>query len=327
MKTWIAESFGHPEEVLSLIEKPDLAPPPADCVTVKVLAAGVGLPDLLMVNGNYPFVQQTPVSPGQEVVGIVTAVAPGVDYAVGDKVMGLNAFMAGFGGFAEYCYMPTNMIMTKVPQGMSDEEAATFVVRFQTAQTALVQRAKLKSGETLLVLGAAGGTGSAAVQLGKALGATVIAVAGGTEKAAFCLAQGADYVVDYQIGSISEQVKSLVGSVDVIFDPVGGHPAEDSLKAIGTHGRFLPIGYSSGAWPQISAEDMTLRSYSVVGVLPLHSSPEEKQAGYQQLADLYQQGKLKVSVDKTYRFEDVPQALTALSNSQMLGKHVVRISQ
>ncbi len=326
MKSWQAEEFGAVDEVLKLVEVPELGPPPADCVTVKVITAGVGLPDVLMTQGRYPLVTETPVSPGQEVVGIVTDVAPGVDFAVGDRVMGLSLFMGGFGGFSEYCYMSTKQVMSKAPEGMSDEHAATFLIRFLTAQTGLVQRAKLVPGETLLVLGAAGGTGTAAVQFGKALGAKVIAVAGGAEKVAFCNAQGADYVVDYREGEISEQVQALVDSVDVIFDPVGGAACEDAVKAIGIHGRLVLIGYGSGSWPQLDPADMVSRSYTAMGVFPLHCTREELDGAYAQLFGNYKEGKISVAVDKIYSFDEVPQALASVSNLKMLGKHVVRVA-
>nr|WP_280520474.1 NADPH:quinone oxidoreductase family protein [Phaeobacter sp. J2-8] len=327
MQTWKAEAFGPVEQVLERVDAPDLAPPPADCVTVKVLAAAVGMPDVLMTKGEYPFVQTPPVSAGSEVVGIVTEVAEGVEFAVGDKVMGLTLFMGGSGGFSEYCYMSTKMLMTKVPTGMPDEQAAGFVVAYLTAHTGLVQRTKLLAGETLLVLGASGGTGSTAVQLGKALGATVVAVAGGPEKVAFCKSLGADHVVDYRAGSISEQVTDLVGTVDVIYDPVGGAAGEDALKSIGLGGRLALIGYGSGAWTKLDAGDMTARGYSAMGVLPLHSTAEELDVAYRQLSDLYQKGKISVPVDKIYEFDAVREAMIAVSKSQMLGKHIVRVSE
>ena len=228
MKSWTAQEFGRIDDVLKLVDVPEPAPPPPGCMTVNVLAAGVGLPDVLMTMGTYPLVTRPPVSPGQEVVGIVTAVAEGVPYAVGDRVLATSLFSHNSGGFSQQCYVATELA-SKVPAGMPDEQAAGFIIPYQTAHCALVQRCQIQAGESLLVLGASGSSGSAAIQLGKALGATVIAVAGGEQKSAFCQSIGADHVVDYRKGPIAEQVRERVGSVDIIFDPGGGGVFQDAV--------------------------------------------------------------------------------------------------
>jgi NADPH2:quinone reductase len=325
MKSWKAEAFGNIDDVLKLVDVPELAAPPPGCLTLRVLATGVGLPDVLMTLGKYPLVAKPPVSPGQEVVGIVTAVADGAAFEVGDRVLATSLFRENCGGFSEQCYVSTEFAC-KVPEGMPDEQAAGFIIPFQTAYAALVQRCQLLAGETLLVLGASGSSGSAAIVLGKALGATVIAVAGGEDKCTFCRSVGADYVVDYRQGPIAEQVREHVAAVDVIFDPVGGASYDDAVKAIGLHGRVALIGFGSGTWAQLDPKDMVMRSYSALGVFLARCSREDIAAAYVDLLAMYAQGKIRVPVDKVYSFSEVPLALNEVASSRLLGKHIVRVS-
>lgn len=326
MKSWKAEAFGKIDEVLKLVDVPELAAPPPGCMTVNVLATGVGLPDVLMTLGKYPLVTSPPVSPGQEVVGIVTAVAEGVPYAVGDRVLATSLFAHNSGGFSQACYVATELA-SKVPAGMPDEQAAGFIIPYQTAHCALVQRCRMQAGEKLLVLGASGSSGSAAIQLGKALGATVVAVAGGAEKSAFCESIGADHVVDYRNGPIAEQVKEQVGSVDIIFDPVGGAVYKDAVQAIGLHGRVALVGFGSGEWAQLDPTDMVSRSYSALGVFLMRSSAQEIADAYADLFALYEQGLIRVPVDKVYTLDEVPLALQQVASSKLLGKHIVRVAE
>lgn len=325
MKSWKAQEFGKIEEVLELLEVPEPGAPPPNCLTLKVLATGVGLPDVLMTMGKYPLVRTPPVSPGQEVVGIVTAVADDVDFEVGDRVIATSLFTENSGGFSEYCHASRDMAY-RVPGGMPDEQAAGFIIAFQTAHAALVQRLQLQAGETLLVLGATGSSGSAAVLLGKALGAKVIAVAGGEEKSAFCATLGADAVVDYRQGSVAEQVRQHVDAVDVIFDAVGGASYDDAVQTIGLHGRVGLIGFSSGSWAKLDPQDMVARSYSAVGVFVACCSREDIAGAYSDLFRLYEEGKIRVPVDKVYSFDEVPLALGEVAASKLLGKHIVRVA-
>lgn len=197
MNIWRADTFGDPQNVLKKVEL-DLPPVPDGCVAVRVAASGVGLPDLMMVQGGYPLVTKPPVTPGQEVVGEIVAVGAGVELPIGKRVMTTTLFQQAWGGFAETCLSNSWGVLSPAPKRLSDEQAAGFLIPFHTAHGALVQRANVQKGETLLVLGGAGSSGSAAIQVGKALGATVIAAAGSKEKVAFCLAQGADHAVNYR---------------------------------------------------------------------------------------------------------------------------------
>lgn len=326
MKKWMANEFGAIDTVLKLQEVDALGNPPTGHLKLKVLCAGVGLPDVLMVKGGYPLVPKPPVSPGQEVVGVVIDTGGCEGFSVGDRIMALSTFAQGAGSFAEYCFAGEHLA-AKVPEAMSSEEAAGFLMPFQTAHAALVQRANVRAGETLLVLGGAGGCGSGAIQLGKALGAKVIATAGGKEKVEFCYSLGADHVVDYRQGSLSEQVLAYTPQgVDVIFDAVGGDAYAEAIKCIALHGRVALVGYGSGRWPELDPLDMALRSYTAMGVFLLRSTRREVLQAYEQLFDWYVGGAIKVPIDTVYPFEDVLQALYRVQTDR-LGKLIIKVSQ
>lgn len=323
MKAWRAESFGEPRDVLA-IQHVEVPEPPEGCVAVRVRASGVGLPDLLMTRGSYPIVKQPPVSPGQEVVGDIVAVGRGVAARVGDRVMGLTMFMEKSGGFAEYCLLTEKRTWT-VPSGLSDQEAAGFVIPFTTAYVALVMRGALMAGETLLVLGGAGSSGAAAIQLGKCLGAKVIAVAGSADKLDFCTALGADHVVSYQSGDLAEAVMSITDGrgADVIFDPVGGKSAATAVKAIARYGRFTLVGFASGTWAQIDPLDMVLRNYSTVGIFAGGLTHQEYQKVRADLGLWVDQGLIRTPVSRVFTFDEVPEALRVLDVGPPAGKMVV----
>ncbi len=325
MKQWIASEFGAIADVLQCVAAQPLENPAAGIMTLKVLAAGVGLPDALMVKGQYPLVLQSPASPGQEVVGIVEEVGEGVSFSIGDRVMGTSLFTKASGSFAQYCYASSRMA-TKVPESMSDEDAAGFVMRLQTAHVGLVQRCNLKAGETLLVLGGAGSSGSGAIQLGKALGANVVATVSSQEKAEFCYSLGADSVINYRQGPIADQVKKVAGSVDVVFDPVGGDAFTEATKCIGLHGRIALIGFSSGSWPQINPVDMVKKSYSVIGAFLGCCSAQEVETAYRDLLSFYEQGFLRTPIASVYPFSQVPDAIKAIEEQNTLGKLIVSVS-
>ena len=324
MKSWRAESFGPINDVLRLQDVPDLGPPPPRTAKVKVLAAGIGLPDAFMTEGRYPLVPKPPVSPGQEVAGIVTEIGADAPFAVGDRVMGGTHFTVSAGGFSEYCYL-SPLLSSKIPDHISDVQAAGFTVPYLTAHAGLVQRVGLKVDETLLVLGASGSSGSTAVQLGKALGANVIAVAGGAEKCAFCKSLGADHVVDYRAGPISKQVSAVSQGADVIFDPVGGDAYKDAVQCINTHGRIAIVGFSSGEWCALDPLDMVSRSYSAFGVFLLQCSREEINRAYSDLTEMHRTGKIRVPVAETIAFDNVANAVHRLSEGDVLGKFVVKV--
>ncbi|MBR9909245.1 MAG: NADPH:quinone oxidoreductase family protein [Gammaproteobacteria bacterium] len=325
MQTWRADHFGEPADVLRLQEI--TIPAPADKqILVRVLAVGVGLPDVLMLKGVYPLVKTPPVSPGQELVGEVVAVASGSKFAIGDRVMGTSNFPQAQGAFSEYCVMPEGGACL-APAALNDEQAAGFVIPFKTAYVGLVLRCALKAGETLLVLGGAGSSGQAAIQLGKCIGATVIAVASSQHKLDFCKAMGANHVISYSDGDIAEAVNRLTNGrgVDVVFDPVGGTTSEQTANCIARHGRIGLVGYASGAWPRFEPVDMVIKNYSTVGVFAGNISATESKACFDTVCAYAEQGKLVTPVAQVFSFENVPMALELMEKTPPSGKFVVTL--
>jgi NADPH2:quinone reductase len=325
MQAWRVEEVGEPTEVLRIDN--DVAPPPLapGFIRVRVAATGVGLPDLLMCRDAYALTPPRPFTPGQEVVGRVIEADDHAKTAVGARVMGVTAFFIGHGGFADECLMLDDFALP-VPDAMSDVEAAGFSIAYHTAYVGLIQRAKIASGETLLVLGAAGGTGQAAVQLGKALGARVIAVAGGSDKCAFTRELGADETIDYRSEDITESAHALTDGhgVDVVWDSVGGDAFDRATRAIAPEGRLLLIGFASGRWGTPRPEHMAMHNYSVVGVIPSSYDRDYRLAAQKRLLALWSQSQLHVSVHERFAFEDLPAALTRLGEGGVMGKLVVR---
>jgi len=325
MKTWRADSFGEPADVLCLQEI--AIPEPSDrYMVVRVLVAGVGLPDVLMLKGIYPLVKTPPVSPGQELVGEVVAVASGSKFSVGDRVMGTSNFPQAQGAFSEYCVMPEGGACL-APAVLSNEQAAGFIIPFKTAYVGLVLRCALKAGETLLVLGGSGSSGQAAIQLGKCLGATVIAVASSQDKLDFCKAMGADHVISYRDGNMAAAVSGLTNGkgVDVVFDPVGGKTSEQTTNCIARHGRIGLVGFASGSWPTFQPVDMVMKNYSAVGVFAGNISSAETRACFETLGAYADQGKLVTPVAQVFDFENVPTALELMEKAPPSGKFVIKI--
>ena len=295
-RAWTAGRFGAPGQVLSY--EPRIWDEPGEgAVLVEVIAAGVGLPDLLMTQGSYPLVRKPPVTPGQEVCGRVVSTSAGSRFSVGDRIFGPTYFSAGSGGFATHTYV-TDRLATIAPASLSDEEAAGFFIGFRTAYTALVTRTKLEAGETVLVLGGSGGTGAAAISLAKALGARVLAVASSDARRAFCLGIGADAVIGRDPDAIRSEVAALTGDAgcDVVIDPVGGEIAHAALDVVARYGRFATIGYASGSWPMLNPIDMVMRNYSVVGVLAAGFTPEEDADHNAELIDLADKGRIRTPI-------------------------------
>lgn len=318
-------SFGAPEKVLQLVEEPTPRPP-ARCVLVRIRAAGVGLPDLLMTRGVYPLVKSPPVSPGQEVVGEVVAVGDDSKFAVGDRVMGLAQYQQGFGGYADHCLMMDHRTCI-APPFLNDEEAAGFVIPFKTAYGALVTRTELRHGETLLVLGGAGSSGCAAIQLGKRLGATVIAIAGSEDKLSFCRDMGADHAVSYKAGDVSEAINDLTGGrgANVVFDPVGGTVGEQSTKCIARYGRIGLVGFASGSWPRLDPLDMVLKNYSAVGVLAGALSSKDDAQAYERLCDMASRREIRTPIGRVFSFEEVHHVMKLLEEGPPPGKMIIKI--
>lgn len=322
MNTWCAEVFGNPMDVLK-VKEVDIPVLTAGTVLVRVLATGVGLPDVLMCKGLYPLVKNPPAFPGQELVGEVVAVLDDAKFSVGDRIMGTSNLVQA--GFSEYCLMQEDAVCI-VPDTLSNEQAAGFVIPFKTAYTALVLRTKLQPGESLLVLGAAGSSGQAAIQLGKCLGATVIAVASSANKLDFCKELGADHVISYRDCNMAETVNSITEGkgVDVVFDPVGGELSESSDKCIATHGRIGLVGFASGSWPIFEPVSMVMKNYSTLGVFAGNLSDIENSICFDTICEYASRGLLKTPVARVFDFHESALALEMLEKTPPCGKFIIR---
>jgi NADPH:quinone reductase-like Zn-dependent oxidoreductase len=326
MKRWQAARFGEVADVLRLedVELPEPGPGEA---RVKVLAASLALPDLMMVHGDYPFVPEPPVSPGQEIVGIVDAVGPRFPQPVGARIVGNSRADIAIGGFAEYALVPGWSAMPVI-DGLTDEQAAGFSGSFHVAHIGLQHRAGLQPGETLLVLGGAGRTGSAAIQIGKAMGAIVIATARSEAKARFSHEQGADHIVDLAADNASEEIERITGGrgVDVIYDTVGGPTATAAAQTVARGARFLVVGFASGETAHLDAQELLMRDYSAIGVLSTFRDEDEKAATVADLARMLATAQIDPPVSAVYPFERVPEALAERAQGGM-GQTVITMSR
>ena len=327
MRAWRVGALGEPRDVLELSAVAALGEPGPGLLRLQVSAAGIGRPDLFMCQGSYALTPPLPFTPGQEAVGVVTAVGEGALARVGDRRMAVTAFFAGHGSFAEECLALDDFALP-VPEGMSDAEAAGFLIPFHTAYVGLVRRAGLRAGENLLVLGAAGGTGSAALQLGAALGARVIASAGGPEKGAFCSGLGADVVVDYRSQDIAEAVREATAGAgaDVVYDAVGGEAFRAATHCIAHEGRLLVVGFGSGQWGQPSAAHLVTHNYSLLGVMPGGYDRAFKEAAQSVLAEHWRAGRLRVPLSDVVDFEALPTALEELAAGSVTGKLALAVA-
>lgn len=330
MKAWIVSRYGAPRDVLQLIHRD---PPAAGAGTlrIRVLVAGLSLPEVLMCRGAYPYKPAFPFTPGHEAVGVVLDPGDAPGFAIGQRVMGVTSFPEGRGGHAEEALLLASNASV-VPDAMSDEDAAAFTIGYQTAYLGLVVRAGLRAGETLLVHGAAGGTGFPAVQLGKALGARVVAVVRGADKAERCRADGADHVVDVT-ACPDDDWPAAVGRaagaarVDVVFDPVGGDVLRRSLDCLAYGGRLVAIGFASGTWGEVPTWQLVTHNASLVGALAMAPDAETAGTMTRTLASFFARGLLAPRVTAVHAFADVPAALAALDERRAIGKHVVRVSR
>lgn len=326
MRAWQVVKAGEPKEALSLdeVEAPEPGP---GLLRIRVAACGMGLPDLFMCRGSYPLTPELPFTPGQELVGTVSAVGEGCEASVGQRVMAISAFFLRRGGFAQEALALDDFAFV-APSAMSDAECAGFLIPYHTAYVGLVRRARLEPGETLLVLGGAGGTGSAAVQLGKALGAHVITTAGGEEKSTFCRKLGADDVIDYQREDIAEFVRDATAGqgADVIYDPVGGGAFDAATACIAHEGRLLVVGFASGDWGAPKAAHMATHNYSVLGVMPSGYDRHFKTGAQEQLIAHHAAGRIRVPVDRELPFESLPDGLELLAQGSVRGKLVLSVS-
>ncbi len=326
MRAWQTTKAGRPRDVLQLQEQAPSPEPYPGSIRVQVAAAGIGLPDAFMCDGSYPMTPQVfPFTQGQEVTGRIVAVGEGVSNRnVGDRVMAVTSFFTGQGSFAEECLALDDFCLP-VPDAMSDAEAAGFLIPFHTAYIGLVTRGQLASHETLLVLGGAGGTGQAAIQVGKAIGARVIATASGPERADFCLDLGADQVIDHRKEDIAKAVRAATDGrgVDVVYDPVGGEAFTAATHCVAPEGRVLAIGFASGAWGKVDTGHAVFNNYSVVGVIPTHYDRDFKERTQEQLLEWWAAGKLRSRVEERVPFEALPEALESLVGRSAKGKLVL----
>jgi len=322
MKAIVCKIWGGPE-TLSLEEVPSPKPGPGE-VLVQVKAAGVNFPDLLIIQNKYQLKPELPFTPGAELAGVVRAVGPGVTHVKpGEPVVA----MVNTGAFAEECVASGARVMP-LYDGVDFAAAAAFTLTYGTAWHALKDRGALRAGETLLVLGAAGGVGIAAIDIGKALGARVIAAASSDEKLAACRARGADETINYAKDDLRERLRALTGDkgADVVFDPVGGPFAEPALRGTAWRGRFLVVGFADGEIPRIPLNLALLKGCSIVGVYWggwLQREPEASRREMQSLVDLLKQGKLKPLVSARYPLARVPEALAAIAARRVTGKVVI----
>ena len=323
MRAWRVDRAGEPSEVLTLADVP-VPEPGAGQIRIRVTAAGIGLPDVLMCRHTYPLTPPGTFIPGQEATGVVSAVGPDVDMVLGTKVMSVSSFMEGSGSFAEECLAPAQSSFT-VPSGLGDVDAAGFWIPHLTAWIGLVDRARLVPGQWLAVIGAAGGSGIAAVQLGRALGARVVAVVSDEARAEFCRGLGAEETIDYRDGDLASQLRSITDGrgVDAIYDPVGGAVAEEAATALARHGRLLAVGFASGAWAQIKTIDLVVTNTSLVGVYAGDYGRDELDAIHAELSHLVSSGHLHNAVTTQVPFDELPSALQRLADRTVIGKMVM----
>jgi NADPH2:quinone reductase len=323
MRAWQVQGSGRPLDVLHQVDLEPPEPGPGE-VRIRVTAAGIGLPDVFMCSGVYPLTPPLPFTSGQEATGVVTAVGNGVDLPLGTRIMCVTQFVTGHGSFAEEC-LATAQSAFVAPGGLSDAQAAGFWIPHLTGWIGLVDRGGIAEGDWLAVLGAAGGSGIAAVQLGKALGAKVIAVVSDEERAAFCRDLGADATVNHREGPVSGALRELTGGrgVDLVYDPVGGEPAEDAATALARHGRLLAVGFASGRWPVIKTHQLLVTNTSLVGVFAGGYSREELDAIHGQLDALVSDGRLRNAVTAEIPFDELPAALQRMADRGVVGKLVM----
>lgn len=323
MRAWQVHEYGDAWDVLSLGEVAVPEPGPG-AVLVRVQAAGLNFPDLLLCAGQYQERPPLPFTPGLEVAGEVVAAGEGAEFAVGDRVLGAPM---PTGGLADYAVLPAGGAFP-APDAMPAVEAAALFITYQTAHFGLHRRAALRAGEVLLVHAGASGTGSAAVQLGKAAGATVIATAGGPDKAEVCRQLGADVAIDYTGQDLVGAVKEATGGrgADVIWDPVGGDVFDASRKCIAFEGRLVVVGFASGRIPDAPMNHVLVKNYSVLGLhwgLYRRQQPELIGQVHNELLKLYADGAIRPLVGQERPLSDAPDAYRDLAARLAVGKIVL----
>ena len=322
MRAIVCKEFG-PAERLS-VEPIELAAPGPGEVRVRVEAAGVNFPDTLMVQGKYQVRPPLPFTPGAELAGVVEEVGDGVEeFQPGMPVIG----MVGVGAFAEIANVSASRLLQR-PSEMDAVTGAGFSMTYGTSMHALKQRANLSAGETVLVLGASGGVGLAAVELAKAMGATVIAAASSPEKLEVAKKAGADHLLDYSSENLKERVKELTGGkgADVVYDPVGGDLLEQAVRATAWGGRVLVVGFAAGEIPKIPANLLLLKGCALVGVFFgtfRDRDPELNKQNFEEMFAWWREGKLKPLVSRTLDLAEVKEAFRILTAREAIGKLVL----
>ena len=322
MKAMVCEALGGPE-VLALRDVPDPPPPGSGEIQVRIGARGVQYVDVLMLAGKYQFRPEPPFIPGGEAAGVVVAVGPGVvDFHAGDRVMSRHTL----GACAELGNAKA-ALCDKVPHGMSIEEAGVFRGAYATAYHALLQRGRMVADEWVLVNGAAGGIGIAAIQLAKLFGAKVIATASTETKRAACLEEGADHAIDYS-GGFVDKVKELTGGrgVDIVYDPIGDKVADESLRCLAWGGRLLILGFLGGGPTNIRSNYLLIKGIDAIGVRigGLNEvNPALALANMKALTELAGQGKLKPRISHRFRLDQAADALRAVIDRAVIGKAVI----
>ncbi|WP_028224775.1 NADPH:quinone oxidoreductase family protein [Paraburkholderia ferrariae] len=321
MRAIRCNQYGPPDS-LTLEDLPDLTPGPGQ-VVIDVKAAAVNFPDVLIIENKYQVKPPLPFTPGAEVAGVVRAAGDGVRLAPGTPVVAY----VGQGGFAEQAIANADACVP-LPDGADFATAAAFTLAYGTSHHAVVDRAALKAGETLLVLGAAGGVGLAAVEIGKVLGARVIAAASSEEKLEVCRRFGADATINYSTEDLRERIKALTDGrgPDVIYDPVGGEYAEPAFRSIGWRGRYLVVGFANGEIPKLPLNLTLLKGASLVGVFWgdfARREPKHNAAAFAQMVGWIGEGKLKPYVSKRYTLADTAQALKDMASRKVTGKIVI----
>jgi NADPH:quinone reductase len=324
MKAVRCGSFGPPENLtLEDIDAPSAGENEA---VVEVYSASLNFPDGLQIQGKYQFQPPMPFTPGSEVGGIIKSIGPGLEgFAVGDRVMATP----GIGGLAEEVTVKAEGLR-KIPDSMDFKTAASFAMVYTTSYYALKQRANLTAGETLLVLGASGGVGLTAVELGKLMGAKVIAAASSDEKLAFVNQLKPNALLNYGDGELKEKVKTLTDGkgADVIYDPVGGDLFDQSCRCINWNGRLLVIGFTSGRIPEYKANLALLKGSSMVGVFLgrfRKEEPDEYENNFHELLEMYVQGKLSPLITESFPLQDYVDAFNVFTERKVMGKVTLEI--
>ena len=322
MQAWLCEN---PTGVDALNWRELPTPQPkAGEVLIKIKAASLNFPDLLIVQNKYQMKPPLPFVPGSEYAGVIQALGEGVTHLqVGQNV----ACLSGTGGFGTHTIAPAALCMP-LPDGFSYVDAAAFIMIYATSWHALIDRARLLAGETVLVLGAAGGVGTAAIQIAKAAGARVIAAASTDEKCALCTSIGADATINYSNTNFREEIKALTGGKgpDVIYDPVGGDFAEPAFRSIAWRGRYLVVGFAAGPIPALPFNLALLKGASIVGVFWGDFSRREPKANAVMMAELatwYSQGKIKPVIDRTMPMAELKAAYAHMGSRNVMGKLVM----